>query len=334
VANGYLALSEIAIVDSGTNSYNRRHPTVGPLTLEVVDMDGFRVDKVLVTRKDRASQPQSIAQMAHQASPPHADQQRATRRDVVIVSDVKILRPSIRLLVTFLVSLATATLPTAAAGQESIASTLGVSDDERGADVLGAFTDSLKLLLIEHGTRIAFQEKTRRELEGNFWTDYRRSVRVPGQWGDTDSWQVNYIGHPIHGAAAGYIWLDHEPAAPANYSGQPEYWSSRARAMAWAAGYSLQFELGPFSEASIGNVGMRRETTGWVDHVVTPLGAFGLIVAEDALDRFLVTKLEGRIRHPLARAVLRLVMNPGRTLSNTAAGRSPWSRDGRPLKWR
>jgi hypothetical protein len=52
--------------------------------------------------------------------------------------------------------------------------------------------------------------------------------------------------------------------------------------MAWAAGYSLQFEIGPLSEASIGNVGMRPQTTGWVDYVVTPLGAFGLIAAEDA----------------------------------------------------
>jgi hypothetical protein len=224
--------------------------------------------------------------------------------------------------------------PAAASAQESIASTLGVSDDERGADVLGAFTDSLKLLLIEHGSRVAFQDKTRRELGGQFWGDYRRSVRIPKQWDDTDAWWVNYIGHPIHGAAAGYLWLDHEPRAPSDFSGERPYWSSRARAMAWAAGYSLQFELGLLSEASIGNVGMRPETTGWVDHVVTPLGAFGLIVAEDALDRFLVTRLEERMRNTVVRAVLRLALNPGRTLSNTAAGRVPWTRDGRPLNWR
>jgi hypothetical protein len=219
-------------------------------------------------------------------------------------------------------------------GQEAIQSTLGVSDDERGADVLGAFADSLKLLLIEHGSRIAFQEKTRTELGGNFWTDYRRSVRVPAQWEDTDSWAVNYVGHPIHGAAAGYLWLDHEPGAPPDISLTPKYWASRARAMAWAAGYSLQFEIGPFSEASIGNVGMRPETTGWVDHVVTPVGAFGWIVAEYALDRYFVKWFEGKVRNRVARALMRLAMNPGRTLSNTASGRAPWSREGRPLLWR
>jgi hypothetical protein len=76
--------------------------------------------------------------------------------------------------------------------------------DDDGVDVLGAFGDSVKLLLIEHTIRIAAQEKTRRELDGPFWPDYRRSLRVPHQWG-ADAWWVNYIGHPIHGASAGFI---------------------------------------------------------------------------------------------------------------------------------
>ena len=74
----------------------------------------------------------------------------------------------------------------------------------------GAFADSLRLLLVEHATRIAFQGKTRRELGGNFFGDYKRSLRIPDTWDDGDSWAVNYVGHPIHGAASGFIWLDHE----------------------------------------------------------------------------------------------------------------------------
>jgi hypothetical protein len=204
-------------------------------------------------------------------------------------------------------------------------------DDQNGVDVIGAFMDSFKLLIVEHGTRVAFQEKTRRELGGNFWSDYRRSVRLPRQWNDTDAWWVNYIGHPIHGAAAGYIWLDHDPNAPSRFSTNRGYWATRGRAAAWAAGYSLQFEWGPFSEASIGNVGMRAETTGWVDHIITPTGAFGLIVAEDALDRFLVEWIEGKTTNRFLRASVRLIFNPGRALSNTATGRLPWHRDGRPI---
>jgi hypothetical protein len=237
-------------------------------------------------------------------------------------------------LVTVLLCVASITAGGSTASAQSLDSTLVGVDDRQGADVIGAFKDSLKLLLLEHGSRIAFQSKTRRELGGNFWTDYRKSVRVPGQWGDTDAWWVNYIGHPVHGAAAGYIWLDHDPGAPADLRLDGRYWSSRGRAMAWSAAYSLQFEIGPLSEASIGNVGMRPETTGWVDHVVTPLGAFGLIVAEDALDRFVARRIEGNLRNPVLRGIVRVLLNPGRSLSNTTTGRVPWHRDDRSLDWR
>jgi hypothetical protein len=211
---------------------------------------------------------------------------------------------------------------------------VGAADNGQGTDVLDVVVDSLKLLLLEHGARVVFQEKTRDELPGNFFADYRRSLRLPGQWGDTDSGLMNYVGHPIHGAAAGYIWLDHEPGAPSEFVLTSRYWASRARAFAWSASYSLQFEIGPFSEASIGNVGIRPETVGWVDHIVTPVGAFALIVAEDALDRYVVKWAERRVKNQILRIAIRFAANPGRTLANTASGRVPWHRDGRPVNWR
>jgi hypothetical protein len=216
----------------------------------------------------------------------------------------------------------------------NVVATSPAEAQETTTNPTGAFVDSLKLLMIEHTVRIAFQEKTRRELDGPFWDDYRRSVRIPQQWEDSDAWWVNYLGHPIHGAAAGYIWLDHEHGAPPEISLSRSYWASRGRASAWVAVYSMQFEFGPLSEASIGNVGMRSETTGWVDHVVTPVGAFGLIVAEDALDRFLVKWAERHVSNRVWRASLRLIFNPARAFSNTASGRLPWHRDGRPLGWK
>jgi hypothetical protein len=112
---------------------------------------------------------------------------------------------------------------------------------------------------------VAFQGKTRRELGGNFFGDYKRSLRIPETWDDGDGWAVNYVGHPIHGAASGFIWLDHEDGSHDPKLGfSKEYWASRGRATAWAAVYSVQFEFGPFSEASIGNVGLRPNTTGWL----------------------------------------------------------------------
>jgi hypothetical protein len=196
----------------------------------------------------------------------------------------------------------------------------------------GAIVDSFRLLMIEHSSRIGFQDKTRSELGGPFFSDYARSVRIPDTWEDGDSWPVNYIGHPIHGAAAGFIWLDHEDGAHDPDLGfSSEYWASRARATAWAAYYSVQFEIGPLSEASIGNVGLRPNTTGWVDHVITPAGALGFMVAEDVLDRYLMTRIESWTGNRVVRILARMALNPSRTMSNVAQGRAPWYRVLRPL---
>lgn len=220
-----------------------------------------------------------------------------------------------------------------AADGQAVGGPLVPSDIPSGPSTFkGAVFDSLRLLMIEHSTRVAFQDKTRRELGGPFLADYRRSVKIPSTWEDGDSWGVNYVGHPIHGAASGFIWLDHEDGAHDPEIGfSRAYWSSRGRATAWAAAYSLQFEFGPLSEASIGNVGLREGTTGWVDHVVTPAGALAFMVAEDALDRYLVRRIEEWTSNRFLRAVARTALNPSRTLSNTAQGRLPWFRVARPI---
>jgi hypothetical protein len=67
--------------------------------------------------------------------------------------------------------------------------TFTAADDKDGADILGAFTDSLKLLMIEHGSRVAFQEKTRRELSGSDSDPMGGFGRVVGELHRSpDSW--------------------------------------------------------------------------------------------------------------------------------------------------
>jgi hypothetical protein len=222
--------------------------------------------------------------------------------------------------------------PTRSAHAQSVAAPFSVPAPH--VDLKGVFVDSLKQLGIEHAIRIATQDKTRRELDGPFWSDYRDSLRIPHRWEDGDTWWVNYIGHPIHGAAAGYSWLDHEPGTPPEISLDRRYWVTRSHALAWAAVYSTQFEFGPLSEASIGNVGRDPATTGWVDHVTTPVGAFGLIIAEDALDRFFVKWVEKRTTNRAWRASLRMLFNPARTMANLTSGKHPWYRPGRVIDWR
>ncbi len=208
-------------------------------------------------------------------------------------------------------------------------------DSEHGEDHVGvklALQDSLRFLTMQHVLRIGIQDKTRRELSGHFFADYQRSVRAPRQWADGDSVLTNYVGHPVQGAATGYIWLQRDLSAPLAFSLDRAYFSSRAKGMAWAAGYSAQFELGLLSEASIGNVGLRPETAGWVDHVMTPAGGLALMIGEDALDRFVVKTLERRVRSPIVRATARLLLNPARSTANVAALRAPWYRPDRPLR--
>jgi len=205
------------------------------------------------------------------------------------------------------------------------------STDSRRTNIKGAIQDSLRLLIIEHAVRVGTQAKTREGLKGPFFADYHRSVVMPSQWGDGDSWYTNYVGHPGQGAASGFIWLQNSSYGQMPFALTHEYLGSRLRAMAWATGYSVQFEVGPFSEASIGNVGMNRKTVGWVDYIATPAGGFGIMIAEDLLDRFVVQRLEARTDSRVVRGMLRMFLNPSRAAANVAGLRAPWYRIGRPI---
>jgi hypothetical protein len=193
------------------------------------------------------------------------------------------------------------------------------------------FEDSMRLLAMQHALRIGLQEKTRSELDGHFFSDYKRSVHLPHQWGDGDSGLTNYGGHPGQGAASGFIWVQRDPSAPSAFVANRAYLHSRLRGMAFATAYSLQFEIGPFSEASIGNVGLNPDTAGWVDHVMTPIGGFAIMVGEDILDRFVVKSIERRTDSVVLRAMSRMLLNPARATANVAAVQTPWYRADRPL---
>lgn len=194
-----------------------------------------------------------------------------------------------------------------------------------------AILQSFEFVVIEHVIRIAGEPDTRSQLGGPFWRDYGRSVTGISGWGDGDPWGVNYVGHPFQGAVTGFIEIQNDPAfRQAEFGKTSLYWRSRTRALAWSAAYSTQFEIGPLSEASIGHVGLKPGTAGFVDLVVTPAGGFAVILLEDALDRFVVRRCERWMPQPIARALFRGVLNPNRSLANMLAGRVPWHRDTRP----
>ena len=197
------------------------------------------------------------------------------------------------------------------------------------AEVIG---NSLRLVTLEHTTRLMLQPGTRRALAGPFISDYLESLRRPRGWHDGDSWAVNYIGHPIHGAAAGFVWISAQNGKDVPVKFSREFWTSRGQAALWAAAYSLQFELGPLSEASIGNVGFHPETTGWVDHVVTPAGALMFMVLEDWVDHQVILRIERKTGNVVLRAAARIALNPSRSMSAMAQGQMPWTRADRHLR--
>lgn len=187
-----------------------------------------------------------------------------------------------------------------------------------------------QLMFYTHVMRVAAQDFTRAELGGPFFRDWFDSVHMPRKWGDLDSWEVNYLGHAIYGSAGVRIWLDQrEPKAKTT----KQYWASMGRGFLFGVLFSELYEIGPVSEASIGNVGLRTGRTGWSDHVWTPVGGVLWLMVEDAIDKYVLARIDKHIPFVIARAAARMILNPGRMLANIGQNRVPWDRPGRPVSW-
>lgn len=199
-----------------------------------------------------------------------------------------------------------------------------------------AFVQSMIFLGIQHGVRTT-QKKTRREFGGKFFKDWADSVKNLRGWRDGDSVFVNYVAHPLQGSLTGRIFVNNSDRAKKREFGSSKaYWTSRLKAMAWSAAWSTQFELGPFSEASYGNVGLRKKngysSMSYGDLVVTPTVGTGVLIGEDAIDKYVLKNwLEKNNRSKLTLKILRSLLTPTTTFANILRGRAPWKRDGRPL---
>jgi hypothetical protein len=198
-----------------------------------------------------------------------------------------------------------------------------------------AIKQSAYFLTIQHGFRMLTEPGTRSALKGPFFKDWLSSVRGYEGWKDGDPAMVNYVGHPMMGSVSGFIQIQNDRDGKAQTFGSGrDYWKSRARAATFAAVYSAFFELGPVSEASLGNVGLQPHTSGMVDLVVTPTVGMAWLVAEDMVDRYVISKLERKIKNRPAKTLLRAVLNPSRSFASMMAGQAPWIRYDRPGVWR
>ncbi len=196
-----------------------------------------------------------------------------------------------------------------------------------------AVRQSLVFLGIQHGARM-FQEKTTRQLEGPFFKDWGRAVRNLRGWRDGDNTVINYVAHPLQGGLTGRIFVNNSDNASRQEFGLSKgYWKSRAKALVWSAAWSTQFEIGPISEASIGNVGFPRKdgsrSTGYVDYVITPTVGTGVLVGEDAIDKYVLKnwlerKSDGRLTTKVK--IFRSLLTPTTSFANILRGKYPWKR--------
>lgn len=175
---------------------------------------------------------------------------------------------------------------------------------------------SALMLGIQHTLRMA-QDKTRANLDGPFWHDYVESVKGLHGWRDGNSRKTNYMGHPLMGATTAFVLIQNDPKGRGlEWSPHSSaYWKSRFKGLGWAAVYSTSFELAPWGEAGIGNVGQDHQTMAFVDLVVTPLGGFGWMLLEDYLDATVIKRME-RGGITWWTRVARIVLNPGRSIAN------------------
>ena len=197
-----------------------------------------------------------------------------------------------------------------------------------GADGVGlgsAFGQAIGFTIFQHVMRLT-EWKTRRELDGPFLRDWFTSVSHLGSnWDDGGKFAANYIAHPAQGAVYAHIYRQNDRQRSELGIGEPGYGGMVLRASLFSLFMSTQFELGPFSEASIGNVGMRDPNKmGWVDLVITPTLGVVWMVGEDVIDAKVLKRMDDQ--QIVLRNTLRFFLNPSRGGANLSRGKWPWYR--------
>jgi hypothetical protein len=202
-----------------------------------------------------------------------------------------------------------------------------------GVNWSGVFKDSFAFLVVEEGFR-ALTEKGARHTHEPFFQGWGSSVDGLHGWADGDPFLVNYVGHPMQGAVSGFLWIQNDRQyRHAEFGRDRQYWKGRLRAAAFSWAYSELSEIGPLSEATVGATQAKYPQQGFVDHVVTPTIGLAWIITEDALDKYVIKRLEGKTSNPYIKLVLRGGLNPSRSLANLLAGHVIWDRLTRPDVW-
>ena len=177
---------------------------------------------------------------------------------------------------------------------------------------------------------------------GKWWDRYIASAAQWrwDRWNDDNPVLDDYIAHPMMGAITNSIWIQNDPKGMTlEFRNDRDYWHSRMRAFAWSTFYSFEWKLGPLGEASIGHNGDHyffdhgklTNETGWVELVTTPVGGLGWTIAEDYLDKHVVSRIDEKVHNPVLLTMVNF-MTPAKGFANILRFRPPWYRDSRVVK--
>jgi hypothetical protein len=212
---------------------------------------------------------------------------------------------------------------------------IGRANEKGGTDWDKTLRESSFFVGVMHSYRLRVEPDTRAALGGPFFKDYFRALKHLRGWSDGDNFLTNYIGHPMMGATAGRILLQNTPRERhLNPALSREYLRSRLKAFGYATAFSLQFEVGLISEATIGNAmpnQYSRHPFSYIDLVVTPTVGTAWLVGEDILERYVVRNIERWTENRTLRIFSRTFLTPTRGMANLMRLKWPWYREDRTL---
>ena len=205
-----------------------------------------------------------------------------------------------------------------------------LSDNQQQVQWKSLLRGELLFLATMHAYRIGTEAATREALQNGVWGGYFKALAALHGWSDGDGYYETYLGHPIQGAVAGYMWIHNDPKYRVVEFGQNrDYWMSRLRAYAWTYVEIEQFKVGLLSEATLGQVSRYCCAYGFNDHVITSNGGLAWMVGEDAIDRYVVRKIEDHTHNVPVRILARVGLNPVQGMANLMNLQYPWHRENR-----
>jgi hypothetical protein len=210
-----------------------------------------------------------------------------------------------------------------------------LADDSDNGEEQGSFqwhtaiAESFLAFTIAHAYRFPTERGTRESIEGPFWSNYFRDVENLHGWDDRDGFVTTYIAHPMEGAMAGYLERQNDPKyRTVEFGWSQRYWTSTMRSLAFSTAYNIAWSLSPYGEAGLGNVDIHA-APGVVDPAASEMLGMAWMVGEDALDRYVIKRIENKYQNQVIRAVARGLLNPSRSYANLLCFKAPWYRDTR-----